>query len=412
MAPTVISRWINLLQKEDQQMKAVENFKWVVPVTFGVGTISELGMELSKRGCRKVLLFHGKSVEKAGLSTKLRALIEAEGIAVVDCNESEPDPTENKVNRIGRMAREAKIDGIVAVGGGSAIDGAKAIKVLVNNPGEIKDYFLGTNKVQLEGVPLIAMPTTAGTGTEVDRVSMITSSEDGSKKVLIGVGAAPDVAIVDPELTTTCPPVTTAGCGFDALGHCIDAVTGKLSTDIIRTFAFKAIRLIRENLEKAIVNGNDLDARTALHMASMLGGVDIANANCSAAHAFAHGMGAAFHVSHGKCVAIFTPACLEFVAEASKHEIKAIGGIIGVAVDESEDPQTAAKKVSEAIYRWYRKCGLPNIVDLIPDQKDALEKIIPLALADVNGRFARRELDAEKARWIVMRTYEMAEELK
>ncbi|MBM6968831.1 iron-containing alcohol dehydrogenase [Pseudoramibacter alactolyticus] len=393
-------------------MKAAENFKWVVPVTFGVGTISELGMELSKRGCRKVLLFHGKSVEKAGFSTKLRALIEAEGIAVVDCNESEPDPTENKVNCIGRMAREAKIDGIVAVGGGSAIDGAKAIKVLVNNPGEIKDYFLGTNKVQLEGVPLIAMPTTAGTGTEVDRVSMITSSEDGSKKVLIGVGAAPDVAIVDPELTTTCPPVTTAGCGFDALGHCIDAATGKLSTDIIRTFAFKAIRLIRENLEKAIVNGNDLDVRTALHMASMLGGVDIANANCSAAHAFAHGMGAAFHVSHGKCVAIFTPACLEFVAEASKHEIKAIGGIIGVAVDESEDPQTAAKKVSEAIYRWYRKCGLPNIVDLIPDQKDALEKIIPLALADVNGRFARRELDAEKARWIVMRTYEMAEELK
>ena len=84
MAPTVISRWINLLQKEDQQMKAAENFKWVVPVTFGVGTISELGMELSKRGCRKVLLFHGKSVEKAGFSTKLRALIEAEGIAVVD----------------------------------------------------------------------------------------------------------------------------------------------------------------------------------------------------------------------------------------------------------------------------------------------------------------------------------------
>lgn len=391
-------------------MNKNETFKWVVPSIFGVGARKEIIPELKARNCSKVLLFHGKSTERAGISNELMELLKNNDFDVLDCNESKPDPLESDVNRIGNLAREHGIDCIVAIGGGSAIDAAKAIKVLANNPGEINEYFLGTQKTIHTGIPLIAMPTTAGTGTEVDRAAMITADTDGGKKVLVGIGATPDLAIVDPELTVTCPPRITAGCGFDSLAHCIDAATGKVSNESIRLAAYTGIKLVKENLNVAVNDGSNIDARVGLHMASMLGGINIANANCSVAHSLAHGLGAAYHISHGECISIFTPPSLEFVAEESAAEIKEIGKLLGVNYSQNADKQTVAKKVSAFLYHWYRQLGLPDITELVPDKEDAITQITPYALADVNWRFCRKELTAESARTIIERAYKIVEE--
>lgn len=391
-------------------MKSTATLNWVTPVVFGAGKVSTVGAELKARGCTKALIFHGKSVGKTELPGRIKGYLDEAGIAYVESDDSESDPSEGMINRVGEFARKEGVNGIIAIGGGSCIDAAKGIKVLVNNPGEIRDYFLGSQNPQKNGAPLIAVPTTSGTGSEVDRVGMVTDGQTGAKRVLIGPGCAPELAIVDAELTVTCPPGFTAGCGFDALAHHIDGALSNLVSDVVLHLNYTGIRLIKENLKKAVDNGNDLDARAGLHMASMLGGVSIANANCSVAHSMAHGLGAAYHISHGTCCAIFTPACLEYVAETCPDIIKEIGKIIGADVS-GGDAVTVARSVSTAIYKWYRDCGIKNIMEVVPNKDECAEKMLPIALADVNHRFCAKPCDEAALKWIFDRTYEMAAEL-
>lgn len=388
-------------------MNVNEKFQWVSPMTFGMGVSKSVGTELRSMGCKKVLVLHGKSVGASGIPSRLAACIKEAGLESVDCDQVEPDPTDTMIDRVAALAKAEGVDGIVAVGGGSCIDAAKGIKLVLNNGGSVRDFF-DLTKPQKKGVPLVAIPTTSGTGSETTRVSVVTDTQAGAKRVVFGPGATPDLALVDPELTVTAPVKTTAACGFDVLAHAIDAATSRLTNEITQSVSHHAIALVRDNLKAACKDGSNLEARLGMHLAADLGGVALANGNCSMSHAFAHALGAAYHVSHGVCCAIFTPACLEFIADERPEEIRRIGELLNVKLDASDSNASAAKKVSETIYHMYREVGVPHIADLVPDQKEACAKIIPLASADMNARFCPRVLDEAGAIWIMERTYEMA----
>lgn len=385
----------------------INMFQMLIPQFVGVGVAAEVGTKLGELGCEKVLLVYDRGVEAAGIPQTIRGYIEAAGTTVVVSNEVEPDPTDTLIVRLTELGRSEMVDGVVAVGGGSSIDAAKGVKLLLNNGGQLSDYYDMTTP-QTGGIPMIAIPTTSGTGSEASKGSVITDTATNAKKVVIGMGTIPDLALVDPSLTLGVPPHVTAACAFDVLAHAIDAITSTMTNPVTQSVSYEAIRLMMRSYQTAYTDGGNLQARTDMHVAANLGGIALANAKCSMSHAFAHAMGSIYHQPHGVCCAIFTPPCLEFVAEARPDEIRAIADLLGTSYGIQNSVAKIAKKTSEQIQEMYRAVGIPTIAELIPDKADACAKIVPLAFQDIMAQFSPRPLDDAGAQWIIDRTYELA----
>lgn len=383
-------------------------FMMLIPQFIDVGISSKTGEKLKEMGCTKVLVMYDKGVEAAGITEKIIDAIRHEGIEVVTSNRVEADPTDLIITEMVDFAKKEKVDGVVAIGGGSSIDAGKGVKLLLNNDEPLQSFY-DLSFPQKSGVPMIAIPTTSGTGSEASKGSVITDTESGSKRVVIGMGTMPDMALIDPELVLGVPPKVTAACAFDVLAHAIDAITSNMTNLITQSISYEAIRLMKNSYKKVIENGNDLEARTEMHLASNLGGIALANAKCSMSHAFAHSMGAIFHVPHGVSCAIFTPACLEFVVEECPKEIIKIADLLDVNYKVTDSTESIAKKTSETIHEMYRSVGIPDITEFVPDKQVAYEKIIPLAFKDIMVNFCPRKLDDDGAKWIIDRTYELAD---
>lgn len=383
-------------------------FMMLIPQFIDVGISSKTGEKLKELGCTKVLVMYDKGVEAAGITEKIIDAILNEGIEVVTSNRVEADPTDLIITEIVDFAKKEKVDGVVAIGGGSSIDAGKGVKLLLNNDEPLQSFY-DLSFPQKSGVPMIAIPTTSGTGSEASKGSVITDTESGSKRVVIGMGTMPDMALIDPELVLGVPPKVTAACAFDVLAHAIDAITSNMTNLITQSISYEAIRLMKNSYKKVIENGNDLEARTEMHLASNLGGIALANAKCSMSHAFAHSMGAIFHVPHGVSCAIFTPACLEFVVEECPKEIIKIADLLDVNYKDTDSTESIAKKTSETIHEMYRSVGIPDITEFVSDKQVAYEKIIPLAFKDIMVNFCPRKLDDDGAKWIIDRTYELAD---
>ena len=379
-------------------------FQMMIPQYFGCGAAAELGEKLKQMDRKKVLVMYDKGVESSGVPAKIIGYIEAAGVQVVPCNQVEADPSEVIITKIADLARAEKVDGIVAIGGGSSIDAAKGVKLLLNNDAPLSTFY-DLSHPQKSGIPMVAVPTTSGTGSEASKGSVVTDTTAGVKRVIIGMGTMPDMAVIDPELVVGVPPKVTAACAFDVLAHAIDAITSKLTNPIIQSISYEAIRLMKGSYQQAVAHGDDIAARTDMHLAANLGGIALANAKCSMSHAFAHAMGALYHIPHGTCCAIFTPACLEFVADIRPAEIRKIADLLDVKYEADETPAAIAKRTGEYIYQMYRGVGLPNIAELIPDREEARRRIIPVAEKDIMAGFCPRKLDAEGADWIIDRTY-------
>ena len=383
-------------------------FYMPIPQYFGVGVSLEAGEKLKQLGCGKALVMYDKGVEAAGVPTKIVQCIRDAGIEVVTTNEVEADPSDTVVKRITALARREQVEGVVAIGGGSTLDAAKCVKLLLNNEGSLEDFYDLSRPQKTSGVPMIAIPTTSGTGSEASKGGVITDTKAGVKRTIIGLGTMPDMALVDPALVLGVPPKVTAACAFDVLAHAIDAITSNMTNPITQSIAYEAIRLMKGSYRQAVENGSDLQARTDMHLAANLGGIVLSNAKCSVSHAFAHAMGALYHVPHGICCAIFTPACLEFVADVRPVEIRKIAELLDVAFNAGEPAMEVARRTGEEIHAMYRQVGVPDITAFIPDVETAKRTLIPVAQADVMANFCPRKLDDAGAEWIVERTYELA----
>ena len=350
-----------------------------ISVVFGPGACLTTGEKAKELGITKALCFHGKGIKKAGIADKIINSLKKAGIEVLDSDASTSDTPDIVVNEVAALAKEAGVNGIVAVGGGSTLDAAKAINVLMGNEPPINKYF--GFQITKAGVPLILIPTTSGTGSEVTSVAVVTDTTNNTKNGVINAATTADLAIVDPELTLGMSPELTAISGIDAFSHAVEAYTSKRMNPMSDVLAEKTISLILENLPLAIANGSDLAIRTKMSFAALLGGTAFSDATVHLGHSIAHTLGAAYNLAHGIGCAAALPPVVEFVAAAIPEKVKDLGKLMGLTDLEKLSNEDLGKKVADSIRQFCHKVGIPSLSTLGIDES-SLADLVPTVLAD------------------------------
>lgn len=302
----------------------MKDFCFKIPqnIEFGMGSLKKLPAILKESKSEHVLLVSDRGLESIGVVKKIQDIIEAGGIKVTSYLDVKPNPTVDIVNEATAVYKESGATSIVALGGGSSMDVAKAVGVLANYGGKITDYE-GLHKVPGPIVPMIAIPTTAGTGSEVTASSVITDEERNYKLSVISYEILPKYAVLDPELIMTAPAGIAASCGVDALIHAIEAYLSNFSSPFSDAMAEKAMELIGKNLRRFVANRQDAEAACAMMAGCNFAGISFAWAKLGNVHAMSHPVSAYFHVAHGVANSILLPTVLEYnaLADTGRYEV-------------------------------------------------------------------------------------------
>jgi alcohol dehydrogenase class IV len=307
-----------------------------VPSTihYGAGALDELGPTARQLQIRHALLVTDSGMVRLGVAEQARQRLEAVGTQVTLFDGVEPDPTLRNVEaglaRLRIPGEDGACDGLVAVGGGSSIDCAKAIAVQATNP-EPLPAWVGMEKIPRGGLPVIAVPTTAGTGSEVTRVMVITDTDRDVKMMFASRHCVCAAAIVDPALTLSMPPALTAAVGVDALTHAIEAYVSRLAQPMTDLMALSAIRLIAGHLRAAYEDGQNMEARSQVMLGAMQAGMAFSNASVALVHGMARPLGACFHLQHGLSIAVLLPVVTGFSREAAPERYGRIAAEMGAA---------------------------------------------------------------------------------
>jgi len=255
-----------------------------------------------------------------------------------------------------KIANRLQADCLVAIGGGSPIDCAKAIAVLATHGGAVRDYE-GKDKISGNVLPLIAIPTTAGTGSEVTFSSVITDTGDRFKFTLKHPGIAPRVALVDPQMTLTMPPGLTAATGMDALTHAIEGYTAKVSEPLADAAALYAIELIAKYLKVAVKEGRSMEARAGMLLGSVLAGIAFSHSDVGSVHCIAEALGGKYDTAHGVCNAVVLPAVMEYNMDYCRERYARIASAMGISFDSTED---GAQRAVDAVKKLAVDLNLPS----------------------------------------------------
>jgi alcohol dehydrogenase len=360
-------------------------------ILFGLGAVGNLGAELDERRLRSALVVTDIGVREAGLLARVEEQLRAYGIEYEVYDGVVPNPTVESIEA-GLPLAVGK-EALIALGGGSSIDTAKALNVLKAHGGRVLDWE-GNETVPGPCGPLVAIPTTAGTGSEVTFIAQVSVPERRQKVPIVSRYLAPDLAIVDPELTRSLPPRLTAATGMDALAHAVEAATSIAAQPLADLLAFRAIELINEFLPRAVRNGADMEAREGMALASLLAGMAFNNGWVALAHAIAHALGGLYDLPHGLCCALALPEAMEFNLGARPEKYLKIARLLG--------EETAAAGV-DRIRGLRRELGLPSRLGELGVEEADLNRIVGLALADGSILFNPREVTAEELRELICR---------
>ena len=335
------------------------------PILFGVGAAARTGLELQKLGCKKVLAVFDKGVEQAGVADKVLKAIRDAGVEVVVYNNVQADPPVWSVEEAGALGVKEGVDGVVGIGGGSSLDTAKGAKMLQTNPPPLRQYFGRTGVVTKPSVPLVVIPTTAGTGSECTPGGTITDTEQNIKTNISGVGCAVSLGIVDPELSAGLPRSVTASTGLDALCHCVESYTSAMANSISSVLGREGIRLVGKYLVRACDKGAaDMEARAGMAKAATLGGMAMSGAFCHLCHDIGRSLGAKFHVPHGNGCAITLPQVLQIIAPIKTEEVRYIAECLGAELSPDADAAEVGKAAYDAAHKLLKDTGLKNLKEL------------------------------------------------
>lgn len=350
---------------------------------FGAGASAEIGSEVERLGAARVLMVTDEFLLENGAAEPFLGAIRTAGIACELFSGVQPDPTDGNVAAGLEVLRQADADLIVAFGGGSVIDAAKMIAILAANPGPVREY-RGYHQIPEAGVPLIAVPTTAGTGSEATRVAVITDTERDEKVMILDGHLVPSVALVDFELTLTMPPHLTAHVGVDTLTHGIEAFVSSLANPITDGLALSCVELVGGNLERAWSEPEDRTARAAMSYAAYAGGAAFANSSVGLVHGMSRPLGALFHVPHGLSNAVLLPTVARFSLAGAPERFARLARATGLA-REGDDDTTAGERLVEGLEELNRRLGVPPLGELPGVERDrfeaSLEKMASDALA-------------------------------
>jgi len=327
-------------------------------IIFGSGTISQL-KEIVEKDLKVScpFLVTDRGIINSGIANKV--LSQFQDICVFD--EVEQNPKSTTINRAGEIVRTIKPDFVIGLGGGSSIDAAKAVALLATNGGKIEDYE-GKEKYKSPPIPVLAIPTTCGTGSEVTWVSIITDTKRMFKMSIKGPRMFPAVALIDPDLLVSLPPPLIASTGMDAITHAIEAYTVKPHTYITDIFARKALQLIFQSLESVYKDiKNNKEARENIMLGSTLAGMAFGNSDVGAVHCIAEAVGGLYDIPHGVANSIFLPFVMEFNLPAVKNRYAKIARLVGI---EEKDDDTAAHELIQKIKALSHSLNIPSFKDL------------------------------------------------
>jgi len=343
-------------------MDITKSFEFKLPtrVLFGVNRVDSLGEEVKALEIQRLLLVTDKGVVNAGLLDRVTRALEAAGIQFTIFDSVEANPTTTTVHSGAELFRKNSCDGLVALGGGSPMDAAKAIGVQATHAGDIMDYSRRVGKpVQNITPPLVAIPTTAGTGSEVTWVSVLVDPGDKVKIVVPSPFIAATVALVDPSLTVSLPPEVTASTGMDALTHAVEAYVSIKSHPVSDSLALEAVQLISANLREAVGNGDNLAARANMLLASTMAGMAFVNASVGLVHAVAHALGGFFNIAHGIANAVMLPPVMGLSLIGNPGKYADIAAAMGATVDGLSDME-AAREAVFAVESLAADIGIPQ----------------------------------------------------
>ena len=337
-------------------------------VCFGVGSLDTIGDEASKLAAKHALIVTDPGVYQAGLVDPVKERLSKAKLSVDIFSEAEPEPALPRLNAAAEKLSKEGYDLLVGVGGGSSMDTAKGLSVLLAHGGRGQDY-VGVNKVPGPGIPIFTLPTTAGTGSEVTKAAVFDDPEKRSKFGIQSPYILARLAIVDPTLTYGCPQRVTATAGIDALTQAIESYTSINASTFTDTLEVEAMRLIGGSLRAVVKDGSDKEARNHMAEGALFGGFGIAHAGGAAAHALAYPLGSRFHLPHGITVGLLLPYVMECNLSTNPTKYATIAQRLGVKT-EGLSLQEAAEKGVEAFKTLAADIGIPlHLQDLgIPEE--------------------------------------------
>ncbi len=346
------------------------SFELPTKIEFGKGSIKKLPQLLKEFNVKKPLFITGSGSTRKVLLPKVTVYLEEAGIEYAVFDKIEANPKDYNIEAAAKFAIENKTDGIIALGGGSPIDAAKAASAIITYGGSLKDYY-GRWKVKGPVQPFIVIPTTAGSGSEVTFSSVITDTNEQFKKTVKSQYFGPKVALLDPDLLVSLPASITAATGIDALTHAIEAYSCTESEPVSDACALYAIELISESIREAVFNPTNMDARSGMLMGSTLAGIAFSHSDVASVHCMAEAMGSLYDAAHGVCNAILLPYVMEYSLDYAVERYARIGRIMGST---AADDRQAAKDAVEIVKQMVKDIKLPTLSD-IGIKKEDIDKL-------------------------------------
>jgi alcohol dehydrogenase class IV len=382
-------------------MAATADWTFPTAIRFGAGRIDELAAACTAAGIRRPLLVTDPGVAPLPIAARARDVLEGSGFAVQVFAEVKPNPTDANVAAGLEAYRAGEHDGVVAFGGGSALDCGKVIAFMAGQTRPMWDFEdVGDwwTRADPAGIaPVVAVPTTAGTGSEVGRAGVITNLETHTKKVIFHPRILPAQVICDPELTVGLPPALTAGTGMDAFAHCLEAYCAPTFHPMAEGIAVEGMRIVKDFLPDAYRDGTDLEARAQMLAAAAMGATAFQK-GLGAIHALSHPVGALYDTHHGLTNAVFLPYVLDFNREALWDKIDRLAGWL-----ELEDGFSG---LLDFVLRLRRDLGIPHTIDKIGVDDTRFDEMAAMAVVDPTAGGNPRRLSVADARDLYERAYE------
>ncbi|MFW5771095.1 MAG: iron-containing alcohol dehydrogenase [Spirochaetota bacterium] len=369
-------------------------------VIFGKGISSNFSPELDIIGKSKYFIISDKIINDLGIVDTVIDGLKTEGIGISGVFLDIPqDAGLNAVKKCINEINSSDAEGIIAIGGGSVLDAAKVVNIVFTHGGDLVEDYSGAYTITSGLKPLIAIPTTAGTGSEVTMAAVVHDEENNEKIAFVDKYILPDMAILDPELTQTLPPSLTASTGMDALSHAIESFVDNECAPLTDMFTCGAVELIFNNIEKAVDNGNDIDVRSAMMIASCVAGICISHSQTGCVHGIAHNLGALYRVPHGEAIAIMLPHGMEYNLNHVSSKFARLARYMGVKTDglnEKEAACEAINAVHSLVKRLHERGVLPLRLRDVHVPRDGLMRVAEGAVSDGTSLYNPREIEPEE----------------
>lgn len=327
-------------------------------IVFGQDSVKKLPEIIQGYRAKKVMLVYDAGVKVAGIADKVLECMKKVDIEMVIFDKVIPNPTNEVVEEAAQMAQDADVDVFVAVGGGSSIDLTKAVDVLMTNPGPISQYG-GVGKVKNELLPLIAIPTTAGTSSEITNVSALIDTEKVVKYVVIDNKLVPSKVIIDPEFTKTMPASVTAATGMDAITHAVESYISNMATPLTEYHSLQGLKIIYNHLPTAVKDGTNMDAREQMMLGCIITGFGFSNANLGLVHGIAHTLSAHFQLAHGMANATVLPYVMAYNADSCPEKMVELAKAIDLPV--SGDLEKDKYLLSKELLKLTKELGIKTL---------------------------------------------------